>query len=282
MGAVAAGRRVLIVPSFPAAGRRCEGGVVTEHGVPVDRTQHARDPRSPVVTCRPATAVPGAVELASLHDVATWLGRGVAEVAVADAVDDLALTQVVAAGLAHPEVLLVGTAAVVGAVARITAHVPDPPPRARAAEAIRPPALVVCGSMHPVSHLQVATLLESGAVAAGASGPLPGARPATVSVLVPPAVPGADAAVVATALAARAADLVRSLEIRTVVLVGGDTAEAFIGDRTVSVRASLDTGVALGEVRVDGRDLTVLAKPGAFGSAHTLVHLMHHLLDGSA
>jgi uncharacterized protein YgbK (DUF1537 family) len=86
---------------------------------------------------------------------------------------------------------------------------------------------------------------------------------------------------VAAQLATIAAHMVSSLHPSTIVLIGGDTAEACIGDRTVRVVGSLDVGVAIGAMQIDGATLTVVAKPGAFGSANTLVDLMSDALtDG--
>ena len=61
---------------------------------------------------------------------------------------------------------------------------------------------------------------------------------------------------------------------RSVILVGGDTAEAFIGDNIVRVFGSIDVGVSLGDVEIEGRTLRVASKPGGFGTANTLVDLV--------
>jgi len=58
------------------------------------------------------------------------------------------------------------------------------------------------------------------------------------------------------------------------MLIGGDTAEAFIGDNVVHVFGSLDVGVSLGDADVRGRMLRVASKPGGFGSPNTLVDLV--------
>ncbi len=276
--ATATGRRVLMVPSYPAAGRICQSGVVTEHGVPVERTQHADDPRAPARTSRPARALHVADELTSPGAVAEWLQHG-GECAVADAVDDRQLRFVVELACARDDVLLVGTAAVVGAVAEVLrTRRPGWSPTQPIARRIVGPVLVVCGSLHPISRAQIRSLIQAGAVSAGDV--LPGSAAAVV-VLVSSSHRRNDPTQVAAQLAATASGLIRSLRPSTLVLVGGDTAEAFIGDRSVHVAGSLGIGVAIGTIDIDGATLTVVAKPGAFGSTNTLVDLMSDALtDG--
>jgi uncharacterized protein YgbK (DUF1537 family) len=270
---VGAGRRALMVPAYPAAGRRCVGGVVFEHDVPLDRTAHIDDPRSRVRTARPASLLAGAAELGSIDMVDRWLAEG-GRVAVADAVDDDQLLDVVTRAIEHDDVLIVGTAAVVGAVARRVAALTPPVPL----PSIAAPVLVVCGSLHPSSRAQVDALLAAGAVRVDASAPAAGSFDRPVLVVSSPIDRGDDSVAVALDLARRAHSLIRSAGPRTIVLVGGDTAEAVIGARSVSVEGSLDVGVAIGIVEVDGQRITVVAKPGAFGGPTTLVDLMSDVL----
>ena len=75
-------------------------------------------------------------------------------------------------------------------------------------------------------------------------------------------------------MAERAHDLVATLNARSVILVGGDTAEAFIGANVVRIFGSIDVGVSLGDVEVRGRQLRVASKPGGFGTPNTLVDLV--------
>jgi uncharacterized protein YgbK (DUF1537 family) len=69
--------------------------------------------------------------------------------------------------------------------------------------------------------------------------------------------------------------LVAEVGARSVILIGGDTAEAFIGDNVVRVFGSVDVGVSLGEARIRGTSLRVASKPGGFGTANTLVDLVN-------
>ena len=60
-----AGRRILVVPSLPASGRTCVGGVVFDHGRPVGDGPAGGDARTPVRSSRPADHL----RLAGAHDV---------------------------------------------------------------------------------------------------------------------------------------------------------------------------------------------------------------------
>jgi D-threonate/D-erythronate kinase len=274
--AVAVGRRVLMLPAFPAAGRICVGGVVTEHGRPVDQTVHVLDPRSPALTSRPAMLLDGADELAGPVAVANWLA-GATRVAVADAADDGDVARVVELACAHDDVLIVGTAAVVGAVAKQVWQTQGrPPPVGRASgEALTAPVLVVCGSLHPVSRRQIRSLIEAGASVIDASNPAATPVTSSVAILMSDIERTGDAALVAARLAEQAHVALRSMGAATVVLLGGDTAQAFIGDREVRVRGSLDVGVAVGAIVIDDKPHALVAKPGAFGAPNTLVDLMN-------
>jgi hypothetical protein len=95
-----------------------------------------------------------------------------------------------------------------------------------------------------------------------------------VRVLRPDGAAGGDAEVVALKLAVRTHNLVSATGAATVVLLGGDTADAFIGDRAVRMLGSLDTGVACGEISLDGRAVTIVTKPGGFGNDRTVLDLL--------
>lgn len=255
-----AGRVVVIVPAYPAAGRVCVDGIVSEHGVPVDRSAHAGDPRSPVRTARPASLLPGAIELDDADRLARWLRTAAAgDAAVVDAVDDAAVEAAVAVLAEWPDVVLVGTARVLAAlVAR------DAPAHRVAASgpgiALERPVLVVAGSAHPVSRAQVVQVRHA-------------AMP-SVHVLAAPVERRDDPAAVVATLAAEARRSVGALGIATVVVLGGDTAEALIGDQVVHVHGSLGVGIARGTVTIGGHEVTLVSKPGAFGDADTVAALL--------
>jgi uncharacterized protein YgbK (DUF1537 family) len=114
-------RRLVVCPAYPALGRTVRGGKVFVHGVPVDRTDFAHDPRWPVTD---ATVPWGAV---------------------CDAETDEDLVRI--ARLCDDRCIGVGS----GGLARYLLA-PGGPARAVVPRGRR--WLVVCGSMHPVSLRQ--------------------------------------------------------------------------------------------------------------------------------
>jgi 4-hydroxythreonine-4-phosphate dehydrogenase len=247
------GRRVLLIPAHPLAGRVCRDGVVLVDGVPVAETEHGDDPRLPVRSSRPSESL-SADELGDVNALADWLDTCTGRVAVVDAATVDEITELVALTLSRPDVLLAGPASVVGAVARAWSPgdaiaLPQP--------ALPEPVVVVCASLHPVSRQQIARLVAAG-----------------VEVVASSLIRGDDAEAVAATVAERAHRRVVDADARSVVLVGGDTAAAFIGDRVLRVFGSLDVGVSLAEADLRGRPLRIACKNGGFGTPNTLVDLV--------
>ncbi len=263
-----AGRRVLMVPAFPAAGRTCVHGVVHVDGVPVHRTAFAADPRSPVVTSRPTDRLPGAVSALDLGAVRAALAEGV-RIVVADAATDADVDALASCAADHRDVVLVGPAAAIAA--RVLGRdrmraVPDPAP-------LEPRVLVVSASRHPTAVAQLAELAALG-----------------VTVVRPPADAAIDDAdAVLARLAADVHDhLAADPAIRTLVVVGGDTTAAVIGRAVVAVEGSVGVGIAVGRIHLPVRDpstllpvdrvLRLVTKPGGFGAPGTLVDVLHDAL----
>ncbi len=252
---VEGGRRVVLIPSHPLAGRVCIGGVVYVDGVPVAESELGNDPRLPVHSSRPGESL-GGVELDGSAALTEWLARSRSGAAIVDARTLAEIEQLVTIALDADDVLLAGPASVVGAVAQTTtpgnsgAHLPEP--------RLPKPIVVVSASLHPVSRAQIAEVERAG-----------------IDVVTSSVVRGGDSEVVAAEVAERAHRLVAERHARCVILVGGDTAEAFIGDSVVRVFGSIDVGVSLGEARIRGTLLRIASKPGGFGTANTLVDLVN-------
>lgn len=261
VAALAESAPVVMIPAYPDAGRTCLAGEVFVHGVPVTRSEFANDARSPVRTSTPANLL-RAVTAGDAGALARWLASRPMGICVCDARTNGDIAELVQAARAVPSVVLCGPAAVARALAVDAAA--KVRPRAQAALP-GGPAVVVCGSRHPRSRAQAAAV-------DGIDG---------VTVLLPPAGldADADAEVVALELAGRAHDAVANTGARTVVLLGGDTAEAFIGERSVRVLGSAGTnrtlvGTAVGRLSINGRDLCVITKPGGFGDDRTVADLL--------
>jgi uncharacterized protein YgbK (DUF1537 family) len=248
------GRRVVLIPSHPLAGRTCRGGVVYVHGVPVADSDLGNDPRLPVRSSRPGEYLPGS-ELAGPDALEHWLRQPGPGVAIVDATTLAEIDGLVEIALGAPDVVVSGPASVVGAVAGIcspddaTANLPDP--------LLPKPVVVVCASLHPVSRAQIDAVAAAG-----------------IEVVTSSQVRETDAEAIAGEVAERAHRLVAANHARSVILVGGDTAEAFLGDSVVRVYGSIDIGVSLGDAEVRGARLRVASKPGGFGTPNTLVDLV--------
>jgi uncharacterized protein YgbK (DUF1537 family) len=281
----AGNRRVLVVPAFPAVGRTCVGGLVFEYERQVSDGFAGRDSRAPVSSSRPAEHLHAAgaaatVEISDSEDVRAWLGGEGPEFAVGDAATDADLERLAALWHAHPDVLLAGTAATVGAAASAIAGVGALPTYPR--PLVEGPVLVVCGSLHPAARAQVHALIAAGALAVS-TGEDPGAATAALRagrhvVLASgrpngDAVAPTDAVATAQALAAVVFQLEAAIRVPTVILIGGDTAAAVLGDRPVEVGGTVAPGVAWCRPSGDTGSL-VLTKPGGFGGPSALIDLL--------
>jgi len=248
------GRRVVLIPSHPRAGRVCRGGVVYVNGVPVADSELGNDPRLPVRSSRSRDSL-GGTELAGAGELGDWLTRGERGAAIVDAETLDEIAELAELALASPDVVVGGPASVVGAVADIWAPdgafptFPDP--------LLPRPLVVVCASLHPVSREQIVRMAAEG-----------------FEVVTSSEVRDPEPERVARDVAERAHRIVDACRARTVMLIGGDTAEAFIGDNVVHVYGSLDVGVSLGDADIRGRTLRVASKPGGFGTPNTLVDLV--------
>ncbi len=286
-----AGRRILLVPSLPAVGRICAGGIVYEHGRPVGDGPAGGDARTPVRSSRPADHLRAAgardvVELAGADQVAAWLAAGGrASLAVCDAATENDLAVVAATWAARRDVVLAGTAAAIGAAAGALLR------GRRGTAPLRPsmtaPALVVAGSLHPVARRQTAHLQASGAVAVELGRPLDAAiaalragQPALLTSSAPPVLPvGAVAAHrTALALASAAEQIGRAVDVGMLVVIGGDTAAAVLGPGPVLVGGTVAPGTPWGHHAGGGGPL-LITRAGGFGDVTALAALVWGRLE---
>jgi uncharacterized protein YgbK (DUF1537 family) len=231
-------RRLLLLAAWPAMGRTCVDGVVHVHGTPL---ASMRD------------LVTDAWLLHGPDELRNWIERG-NQVAVCDVRDDQMLADVAAvAGAAPADILVVGPAGSVGAVARSRMG----SPRRAAVPALAGPTIVVCGSATASAHQQLARL-----AAAHPEVDIVADRP-TVGSLVPD---------VARAVVARAAEMLERRSYSTVVIIGGTTAAALLGDAPRLVGGTVVPGLPWSR-SLDGSGPLVITKAGAFGHPDTLVDL---------
>ena len=134
--------------------------------------------------------------------------------------------------------------------------------------------MVVCGSLHPVARRQIAAI--AGAPIAG--------RVTVLATPLPDVVPvsAEEARRASEALAERFHRLTTTSvsspmsALATVVIIGGDTAAALLGDATVRVGGTVAAGVPW--IRMDDGRLFV-TRAGGFGTDTSLVELFTAGMD---
>ncbi|WP_308563053.1 four-carbon acid sugar kinase family protein [uncultured Klebsiella sp.] len=146
-------RVAVLAPAFPAAGRVTRGGQCFVHGLPVDETEFASDPKTPVRSADIATVVAQQSDCRCLHvsldKLATELAcpASIPRVLIVDAEVNHQLDAVIAAVMdTEQHVLLVGSAGLCDALARKLSTVQHGP------------LLAVVGSMSEIAQQQVASL----------------------------------------------------------------------------------------------------------------------------
>ena len=269
------GAPVLLVPALPAMGRVCVRGEVLVGERRVHDTAAGTDPRGGLDTSRPSeplTALGVAtLELSHPKEIAAWL-RSPTGFAIADAEDDETIEAIVDHWQTSAGVILAGTSAVVGAaVGR-----PSRPTFRR--HLVQPPTLVVCGSLHPAARAQIDDAAAAGATVVEEFDPdvLRVMIEGTPVILCTPPVEGpvsdAQAERAAVRLVHEAASVIESGYVGTLIVIGGDTAAALLGDALVVVHGSVRPGTALVESLVI--DVPVITRSGGFGAVDALSDLL--------
>lgn len=143
----------VVAPAFPAAGRTTRGGRCYVHGVALDQTEFASDPKTPVVSADIGRLIAMQSELPCRSIDVQQLATALAEdnnqprVLIVDAEQDEQLDRVIAAvAAAAQQTLLVGSAGICEALARYLRT------------ASSGPLLAVVGSMSDIAQTQVAAL----------------------------------------------------------------------------------------------------------------------------
>lgn len=276
--------RAVVVAALPTAGRVCVGGVVYDEGRPVGEGAAGDDARDPVGSSRPADHLraAGATAVAELDGaaaLAVWLADFAGRVAVCDASTDGDLDALGATWAAVDGVVLASTAAGVAAAAgrRVTSPRSPPP-----AVALVPPVLVVCGSLHAAARRQIEVLARAGAFVvvvelggnldAAAAG-LAAGRTVVLVTPTPATRPVTDdaARAMASAIAAAVAHL-GTAPLGTLVVIGGDTAAAVLGDGPRRAGGMLAPGTPWSPA--EGGGPLVVTRSGAFGGDGALADLL--------
>ncbi|HEY7141750.1 MAG TPA: four-carbon acid sugar kinase family protein [Methylomirabilota bacterium] len=264
----------LLAPAFPAQRRTVVDGCVRVEDRPVDETPIARDPAFPRTGAsvlgaliadgiRPVAALPlftvrrgHAAVTARLERFAGAGGRAV----VADAETGADLSTVVEAARDRP-VLLAGSAGLATALAARESS-PDASIRRTLP---RRPLVVVAGSPHPATRLQLSRL----------------GRRESLDVLAPPDDEGIGSTARRRAMVARLAEAARDriehARFGSLLLTGGETAITVLralGASGLRLAGEIEPGIALATLvggPFDG--LVAMTKAGGFGDADALVRV---------
>lgn len=265
---------LLFCPANPRVGRTVHEGILLVHGVPVARTDFARDPVSPV----------------SESSLKALLGKAATpRVAIVDAAQeadlDAAVERIWRGG--EPWVA-VGSGALARPVARVrSGKGPRPPlPAGR----IPPGAILfVGGSAHRANRVQAERLAASAGLA------VCDVRIGNPDAAVNPALDGArrDGGVILrledermasdTALHAithAAEQVIRRAGIARVFATGGETAFSLcraLGIESLIFREEIEAGLSVSETGDGGDRLALAIKPGGFGDPETWSRAWHAL-----
>ena len=231
----ATGRRAVVLPGWPELGRTCVGGIVFVDGAPIGSVRdHLAD-------------VDLLADAGALH---VWLD-GERMIAVCDVPNSDAMYAAAKVLVGH-DVLVAGPAGPLGATFS-AGRVAQP-----AGSAVRmiDPVLVVCGSANPASREQLRRLRA--------------ARP-DVSVIATSAPYGELHHGAVLELVEQARLRIEKLQPRTVLIIGGDTAAALLGEAPRVVSGFAATGMPFS--RGAGGPL-IITKAGGFGRPDALVDLI--------
>jgi uncharacterized protein YgbK (DUF1537 family) len=287
-----AGRDLAVVaPAFPAAGRTTVGGIQRVHGVPVDETEMAIDPHTPVREAHVPNLLADAfssVGVLSIEDLADHervrLALEENECVVADADRDTDLEALVRAVPDPARVLWAGSAGLALALGSVY---PGPCAGDTGLQRARVhPVLVVVGSLSGVAREQVRRLVgEYGevdvTVEVGGAGALErtaaAARDALggreCAVVHSPEERGASSESVLGSLAEMVALLSERGLFEGLVLTGGATAVGVarrLGASGIRLQGEVETGVPMGTL-IGPRPYPLVTKAGGFGGPDTLV-----------
>ena len=273
------GRPVLVVPSYPALGRTCVGGVVLVDEVPVHEGAAGHDVRTPVTNSRPADMLraAGALDVVGCHDLTDlvdWL-EVPGGIAVADAATDDDLAAIANRWVGVDGVLFAGTSAAIGSAGARLFNSKQRNER----PSVRGPVLVVCGSAHPHAVEQVERAAEHGAqvLRDGYELAVDAMADGEPIVLAPPAPVGAvsaDAAASTAAAMARAVSTIAAThQLGAIVVIGGDTTDAVLGPERLDVGGLVVDGTPW--ALRPGRDRPlIVTRGGGFGGPDALVELV--------
>ena len=240
------GYKVAIVCAFPDAGRRCKDGVVYIHDLPVLESVFGQDPLSAQISSKPAEVLE---HFGVQGDVVVW-----------DANDNAQMLEAVRRAIVEDRIV-VGASGAIGTFAQ--QFLESGPSRRVALES---PMVVLCGSLNPLSRQQI-SLLDVPIHPVGSDFSVSGLL--TVVATVEPDGPIGDDQ--AREMAEFAASEVRRRwpDIRSLIVIGGDTAGALVGDDTLETLGCVAPGIPVSLYD----DRLLVTKGGGIGQPETVAEL---------
>ena len=242
------GYKVAVIPSYPDAGRRCEEGVVYIHDVPLLESPFGSDPLAAPSSNKPIEVLE---EEGCTHD----------EIEVWDASTNKELASQIAKCRAEGRVLVGTTGGIeVYGTELLPTNVGD-------TFALQRPILVSCGSLNSVSREQLSRVNVQWLDSDG-----PYRSFGNLGILATP-VPTTKLTATGARKTARkiaAATLGFLNFARSLIVIGGDTVAAFLGNRTVDVIGTVDTGIPIASL--EGK--LIITKGGGIGHQDTLTELV--------
>ena len=240
------GHKVAIVCAFPDAGRRCDNGIVYIHDLPVLDSVFGTDPLNPQVSSKPAEVLE---HFGVSGDVVVW-----------DANTNEEMDAAVARAVAEDRIV-VGASGAIGAYAKL--FLPQGAPRQ---VALPRPLVVLCGSLNELSRDQIAKIGEPVQHVVGKIAIDP------VTVIATNRVSGPLSDDQAVAMANLCADVIsaRWSEFRALLVIGGDTAGAIVGDETMETIGCVAPGIPVSWFR----EKLVVTKGGGIGQPETVAEIV--------
>ena len=242
-----AGYKIAVICAYPDAGRRCQDGVVYIHDLPVLESVFGKDPLNRQISSKPVDVLE---HFGIAGDVVVW-----------DANTNVEMLAAIKRAVAQDR-FVVGASGAVGMFANLFLATGRP----RQVQLPRP-MLVVCGSLNPLSREQ---LRRTGLAVQELGTPLSLRRNITIlaTAMREGRIPDREALPVAGQIAAATRAVWDTVE--SVIVIGGDTAGAIIGDETVETLGCVAAGIPVSLYR----QKLVVTKGGGIGLPDTITDLV--------
>ncbi|MCY4094580.1 MAG: hypothetical protein OXG05_05555 [Gammaproteobacteria bacterium] len=242
------GYHVAVVPSFPDAGRRCKDGIVYIQDVPVLDSPFGADPLTAPCSSKPIEVLEEANCI--FKEVVIW-----------DANDNAELHRATRRCLDENRVV-VGPSGAVGSYATHILGEGKP-----VSVHLSQPMLIVCGSLNATSRDQLDRL---DCVQLHLNESMPDFNDVRIAAT---AIPNGEITnAMAEAMAQRVAKFLHDspVDIATLVIVGGDTVAACVGDQTLQVVGTVEAGIPVSNYRGG----LLITKGGGIGTANSLHNIV--------